>query len=315
MNKFFQNTDIVLILKRRRMHLVAVVLMSGVLSAVFSGESFITPKYKSTGYVYPVNIIPYSMETPTEQLLQLFSSSDVRDMMIRKFRLPDHYGIDTASTSGRSRLFLKYDENVEVRKTEYESVRIDVLDEDPYIASEMVSQLVHFVDVKARNVQHEKTQEVVKIYGDQLHHKKIQLDSIDHQLAELRTRYGLLDYKSQSKEVTKTYLKLAGSNVPVSQYKGVDSLYHHLQDKGGDLVSLTSQYKALLEDYNLIKTNYDQAVIDMTKELTYTNVMANPYPADSKSYPVRWVIVLLSILSSLLLAFITFVIIDRNKTA
>jgi capsule polysaccharide export protein KpsE/RkpR len=179
----------------------------------------------------------------------------------------------------------------------------------------MVAQLVHFVDIKARNVQQEKTQEVVKIYSDQLHHKKMQLDSIDRQLSELRTRYGLLDYKSQSKEVTKSYLKLASNNSPISQYKGVDSLYHHLQDKGGELVSLTSQYKALLDDYNLIKTNYDQAVIDMTKELTYTNVMANPYPADSKSYPVRWIIVLVSILSSVLLAFITFVIIDRNKTA
>lgn len=315
MNKFFENTDILVILKRRRMHLGAVVLMAAVLAFVFSGENFITPKYKSTAYVYPVNIIPYSMETPTEQLLQLFASSDVRNMMVRKFRLPDHYGIDTASSTGRTRLYLMYDENVEVRKTEYESVRIDILDEDPRIASEMVAELVHFVDVKARDVQHEKTEEVVKIYGDQLNHKRRQLDSIDNALSVLRIRYGLLDYKIQSKELTKTYLKLASDNAQISQYRGVDSLYRHLQNKGGDLVALSSQYKALLEDYNLIKTNYDQAVIDMSKELTYTNIMANPYPADSKSYPVRWIILVVSMMSSVLLSFIAFVIVDRNKTA
>lgn len=315
MNKFFQNVDLLVILQKRRMHLGAVILMAVICGFVFSGESFIKPKYKSTAFVYPVNIIPYSMETPTEQLLQLFSSSDVRNLMIKRFRLPDHYGIDTASSSGKTRLFLQYDENVTIKKTEYESVRIDIMDEDPVQASEMVAELIHFVDVKARSVQREKTAEVVKIFADQLKEKERQVDSVDLLLSSLRVRYGLLDYKSQSKEVTKSYLKLAANNSPVSQYHGIDSLYRHLENKGGDLISLSSQYNSLLKDYNSIKTSYDQAVSDMTKELTYTNVMANPYPADTKSYPVRWVIVLVSVLASTLLAFIIFMIIDRNKTA
>lgn len=314
MNKFFQNLELMKVLQRRRMHLVACVLMAGILSIVFSGERFITPQYKSTAYVYPVNIIPYSMETPTEQLLQLFSSSDVRDMMVKRFRLPDYYEIDTASSSGKSRLFLVYEEHVTVRRTEYESVRIDILDKDPVVASEMVSALVHFVDVKARAVQREKTAEVVQIYADQLRQKRMQLDSIDRLLGDLRVRYGLLDYKIQSKEVMKTYLKIAGSNSQLSQYKGVDSMYNHLQHKGGDLIALSSQEKSLLDDYNLIKTNYDQAVSDLTKELTYTNIMANPFPADSKSYPVRWIIVLVSMLATFLLAFVMFIVIERRRT-
>ncbi len=314
MTKFFQNIELLKVLQRRRMHLVAAVLMAGILSVVFSGERFITPKYTSTAYVYPVNIIPYSMETPTEQLLQLFGSSDVRNMMVKRFRLPDYYEIDTASSSGKSRLYLMYDEHVTVRRTEFESVRIDILDKDPIVASEMVSELIHFVDLKARGVQREKTAEVVQIYADQLRLKKLALDSVTEQLDILRTRYGLLDYKLQSKEVLKSYLKLASNNSPVSQYRGVDSMYRHLEYKGGDLLSLSSQEKSLQEDYNTIRTNYDQAVSDMTKELTYTNIMANPFPADSKSYPVRWIIVLVSVMSMFMLSLICFIIIDRKKT-
>jgi hypothetical protein len=315
MTRFFQNMDLVNVLQRRRLHLVAAVIMAAILSCVFSGERFITPKYKSTAYVYPVNIIPYSMETPTEQLLQLFSSSDVRNMMVKRFRLADWYEIDTTSASGRSRLYLLYDENVSVKKTEYESVRIDILDKDPQTASEMVAELIHFVDVKARSVQREKTAEVVQIYADQLKQKKHQLDSVDVLLNVLRVRYGLLDYKIQSKEVTKSYLKLATGNSPISQYRGVDSLYRHLENRGSDLIELSSQEKSLIDDYNTIKTSYDLAVSDMTKQLTYTNIMANPYPADSKSYPVRWIIVVVSILSTLLLALISFIVIDRKKEA
>lgn len=315
MNKFFQNLDVLHVLQKRRLHLAAIVVMAAVLAIVFSGETFIQPKFKSTAYVYPVNIIPYSMETPTEQLLQLFSSSDVRNMMVKRFRLPDHYEIDTASSAGLTKLYLEYEENVSVKKTEYESVKIEILDKDPRMASEMVAELINFVDIKARSVQREKTAEVVRIFADQLRRKKQQVDSVDVLLSALRVRYGLLDYKSQTKEVTKSYLKLASNNSQVSQYRGVDSLYRHLQNKGGDLIALSSQYKSLLDDYNAIKTNYDQAVSDMTKELTYTNVMAKPYPADSKSYPVRWVIVLVTILSSLLLAIIAFVMIEQSKNA
>lgn len=313
MKNFFQNLDLFKVVSARKLHLFAVCVSAAILASVFSSDLFITPRYRSTAYVYPVNIIPYSMETPTEQLLQLFGSADVRTMMIRKFRLADHYGIDTAASNGKSRLFLKYEENIVVRKTEYESVRIDILDEDPRIASDMVNELIHFVDVKARMVQREKTAEVVKIYGDQLAHKRQQLDSVDLALGDLRVRYGLLDYKTQSKEVTKSFLKLASANSPVSQYRGVDTLYRHLQHKGGDLLALSSLYKSLLDDYNLIKTNYDQAVIDMNKELTYTNVISRPFPSDSKAYPVRWVIVLVSVLSATLLALVVFVIADRNK--
>lgn len=313
MKTFFQNLDLFKVASRRKLHLGAVFVSAGILAAVFSSDLFITPKYRSTAFVYPVNIIPYSMETPTEQLLQLFGSADVRAMMIRKFRLGDHYGIDTAAANGKSRLFLKYEENIVVKKTEYESVKIEILDEDPRTASEMVNELIHFVDVKARMVQREKTAEVVKIYSDQLSHKRRQMDSVDKVLGDLRVRYGLLDYKTQSKEVTKSYLKLASNNSSLSQYRGVDSLYRHLQHKGGDFLALSSQYKSLLDDYNLIKTNYDQAVIDLNKELTYTNVISRPYPSDSKAYPVRWVIVLISVFSATLLALVVFVIADRNK--
>ena len=313
MNRFFQNADLLVILRKRALHIGALVIVGGICGIVFSGERFIKPKYKSTAFVYPVNIIPYSMETPTEQLLQLFSSSDVRNMMVKRFRLPDHYGIDTASESGKTAMYLEYEENVTIRKTEYESVKIDIMDTDPRQASEMVSELIHFVDLKARSVQREKTEEVVKIFADQLRLKKRQLDSIDLLLGALRVRYGLLDYKTQSKEITKSYLKLAGANAPVSQYRGVDTMFRHLENKGGELIALSSQYKSLLGDYNNIKTSYDQAISDMTKELTYTNVMANPYKADKKSYPVRWVIVLVSMLATAFVAFIVFVIIERRR--
>ncbi|MFM7079592.1 MAG: hypothetical protein ACKOYC_07345, partial [Bacteroidota bacterium] len=67
------------------------------LSIVFSSEFFIKPKFKSTAIVYPSNLIPYSTESPTEQMIQLFGSDEIRDEIIKDFDLFKHYEVDTTS--------------------------------------------------------------------------------------------------------------------------------------------------------------------------------------------------------------------------
>jgi len=308
----FDNFDILQITMKRRFHLAIVVVVAGLFGFIFSGETFIKPKYKSTAILYPVNIIPYSLESPTEQLLQLFHSADVRTMMVQRFNLAKYYGIEPKSPAALTRLNNQYDENVMVRKTEYESIKIDIVDENPDTACAMVSGMIQCVDVKARLLQREKTMEVVKIFSDQITQKQRQIDSLEKIEDVLRIRYGLLDYKAQAKEATKSYLKLVSEGASRDKIRLVDSLMRNLQEKGGDQVSVSDQLKGLRDSYNDIKVEYDKAISDMTKELTYSNVVTQPFSADSKCYPIRSLIVLICAFSSFLFAMLIFVILDRR---
>lgn len=297
---------------RRRFHLAAIVIVSSLFGFIFSGETFIKPKYKSTAVLYPVNIIPYSLESPTEQLLQLCHSADVRSMMVTRFNLAKNYGIEPNSSAAMTRLNNSYDENVMVRKTEYESIKIDITDENPDTACAMVNGLITCVDIKARLLQREKTMEVVKIFRDQLAQKQTQIDSLEKIESELRIRYGLLDYKAQAKEATKSYLKLVSEGASHDKIRLVDSLMRNLQEKGGSQVAVSDQLKGLRDSYNDIKVEYDKAISDLTKELTYSNVVTRPFAADSKCYPIRSLIVLICAFSSFLFAILIFVILDRR---
>ncbi|HEU4716423.1 MAG TPA: hypothetical protein VFU15_01240 [Bacteroidia bacterium] len=307
------NTDLWALAVRRKWMLLAIAFLGSVLGFVFSGSTFIRPKYKSVAVVYPVNIIPYSLESPTEQLLQLFNSADVRAMMVKKYDLAKRYGIDTTMSSGKTRLFNEYDDNVNIRKTEFESIKIDICDENPEVACDMVNGLIHFTDVKARNLQRQKTREVVKIFRDQLDFKQHQLDSLDRIMDQLRVRYGLLDYAAQTKELTKNYLKMVSSGTPADRLRPVDTLMRNLEEKGGDLISVSNQVSSLQDSYNSIKSDYDKALSDLTKELTYSNVVTRPFPADSKSYPVRSLVALISAISSLMLGMIFFAFLDNKS--
>ncbi len=308
------SSDIFQIALRRRMHLLIIVLGAVVLAFIFSGETFIKPKFKSTAIVYPVNIIPYSMESPTEQLLQLFHSADVRTLMVQRFNLAKHYEINSGTKSALTKLNNSYDENILVRKTEYESIRIDITDINPDTASSMVNGLINCVDKKARLLQREKTKEVVKIFSDQLSVKQKQIDSLEAINNLLRVRYGLLDYKSQAKEATKSYLKLVSSGASKDKLRDVDSMLRNLEEKGGAQIAVTEQLDGLRESYNGIKSDYDKAISDLTKELTYSNVVTKPFPADSKCYPVRSLIVVVTAISAFLFGLILFVFLDRRST-
>lgn len=308
----FQNIDLFRLVVKRRWALVSITLLAGIAGYVFSGSYFIRPKFKSTGIVYPVNIIPYSLESPTEQLLQLFNSADVRSMMIQRYGLDAHYGIDTNGAAGKTRLNLTFDENVIIRKTEFESIKVDIYDVDPDTACVMVNGLIECVNLKARRLHREKTREVVRIFREQLSQKQKQIDSLERIMGELRVRYGLLDYDAQSKEATKSYLKLVGAGASKDKLRPVDSLVRNLQEKGGSLVAVSLQLESTREAYNDIKIEYDKSISDMTKELTYSNVVTRPFASDTKAYPVRSLIVPVCMLSAFLLALICLIIIERK---
>lgn len=310
MNKDFENLFIPGLLNKWKWHLLVIGILSGVAAAVFSGKPFITPKFKSTAIVYPVNLVPYGEESVAEQLLQLFQSSEVRNAVIRKFDLAKHYGVNCQSTNPSLELIREYNDHVSINKTEYESVEIVVMDKDPIAASHIANQLISQMNVYARKIQRDKSREIHRMLAMQLDAKKREMDSLQNRLYELRTKFGIIDFEKQIKEITKGYV--AGLNRGQTNGSIVE-LKNNFGEKGGEYLDLLGKWEVGLSYYAKIKTSYDDVSADISKELTYANVVTKPYVADSKSYPIRWLIVLVSVVSSLFAGFIILLILEKNK--
>lgn len=312
-NSFFNSAELIRSIIRWKKHLIIVGLISLGASILFSSPWFIKPKYKSFALAYPSNLIAYSTESATEQMLQLAQSSDIRERIIHDFDLYKHYDIDTVNNKHfRTDVIKMYEENVTIKKTEYESMEITVLDEDPVVASNMVDSIIHFFDVKARSLQAEKSAEVMVIAKNQLDQKLLQMDSMEEKLRTYRTQYGILDYKEQSKEATRGYLRgLSSGNQRATAEAKV--MLDALREKGGEFNSLNEHLWRVRGNYNDLKLVYENAVRDVTKKLTYANVVSRPSPSDKKAYPIRWLIVLISVGSSLFLAFMILLIFNSKK--
>ncbi len=312
MENIFTNTNLFKLIVKWRVSLIVFMLLAVALSVLFSSSWFIKPKYKSTAILYPSNLIPYSSETPTELMLQIFRSEDILDSMIQKFNLASHYDIDKTEDHYYTRLIKELESNVDVRKTEYESVIVEILDYEPETACKMVTEMVTLFNKKARRMQREKSQEVLKIAETQLSKKAKQIDSLQVKLDSLRIKYGILDYDVQTKEALRAYYKEigdGGKNPPLS------GTIDNLKTKGGEYLLLSNMFTSATLTYGKLKDEYDIALRDVNKELTYSNYVTSPVPADKKTYPIRWLIVLTSLVSTFVLAIIIIMILEniRNK--
>jgi uncharacterized protein involved in exopolysaccharide biosynthesis len=313
MDNYFNNTAIVRLIIRWRYHLTVIVLIAAMLGAIFSGPFFLTPLYRSEAVVYPANINSYSDESETEQMLQLLQGQDIVDSMTHIFNLGEHYEIDPDYKFYRSALFLEYGSNVKISKTPYEAISISVRDKDPELAARMAGEVLRLYDTKVAALHKSKSKEVIDMYMKQLKLKKAVIDSLQNRLYTLGSKYGLIDYSSQSQEIMRGYLRTVyGTNMSNINTKGVNELKTNIENYGGELLVVVEMLQHESRTYVDTRVEYEQALRFYNAEMTYSNIITHPFPSDKKAFPVRWVIVALSALGAFLLSMLVIFMLENK---
>ena len=280
---------------RKRLAVVAIVAI--ILSSFLSSPLFIAEKFKSSTVIFPTNLIPFSEESNTEQLLQFINSEELKNNIAKRFDLYKHYGIDSTEKRAVSKFNLYYNSNISISSTLYESVEIEVIDESPQLAQSIANGIVSEVNKLIRHTKKNIVAEYLKNYSNQLKIKQTEIDTIEAKLKYMRVNYNLLDYKSQAKVISKRMGEKSLSDIDKNTLK-------MLQEHGGDYELLHSQLVIELKSNQKLKLSYDKNLLEYNADLTFTTVVSKANLPDKKCAPLRVVIVILSTLSALLLALI-----------
>ncbi|MBE0640691.1 MAG: hypothetical protein IH599_01565, partial [Bacteroidales bacterium] len=121
MANYTDNMNLLQLVIKWRRHLAVIGVLAAVLAILVSSPLVIKPRFKSFATLYPSNIWPYSDESESEQMLQLLNSTEVRDSVIGRFDLTNHYGLKPGDKYYRSTLNYMYSRYVKIRKTEFEA--------------------------------------------------------------------------------------------------------------------------------------------------------------------------------------------------
>jgi len=309
MEKYFNNKNLLDLVWKWKLHLIVIGIIAGIISVAFSSPRFIKPKFKSVAVVYPVNLGEYSEESNTEQMLEILNSGDVRDQIIEEFDLDKHYKVDKNYKYYLTAMIGKYSDNVSFRKTENEAVRIEVLDTDPQIASDMVNSLIGFYNDKVATLHRIKHQEMFDVYSEQLKKGYNRLNKIGAEINTLGEQYGILEfYGEQTAEASRAMYK---SNT--AKRESAETFLQSMADKGYEYKKLKDQYDGILKSLVEIEVEKASTRSELDKEITYSQVVTPPFPADKKTSPKRSVIVLMSVFLTVILAIIIIGVIENRK--
>ncbi|HNQ82570.1 MAG TPA: hypothetical protein PLW31_13940 [Bacteroidales bacterium] len=314
MERYFNNTNLINLLLKWRIHLLVILALAVVLSVFFSGPLFITPKFKSFGVIYPANVSPYSEESETEQMFQVLQSQDIIDSVINKFNLAEHYEIAKEYKYYQTTIYYEYSQNIKIEKTPYDAVRIEALDKDPVIASQIVEAIIGFYNAKVRYMHNEKYYEVMDMYEKLLARKQSDIDSLKASLYKLMVESGLLGWDQSSEEIMRGYLRtVTGGAAPQINTAEVKRLKENMEKRGGDLILITERIKHEANSYSAFKVEYEDAMRFFNASLTYCNVVTKPFPADKKSYPVRWLIVAMTFILTFFFAVVVILLVENLR--
>ncbi|MBC8321420.1 MAG: hypothetical protein H8E34_11940 [Bacteroidetes bacterium] len=307
-------------------HLTVIGIIAIILSAIFSGPNFITPLYKSTVILYPTasnsiskvllsdnfnnskDVLEFGEIEQTEQMLQVLNSNKIRDRIIDKYNLLDHYNIKSGSKFKMTKLYEEYESNFRFRRTEYMAVKITVYDKNPQFAAEMANNVAELVDSTINHMQKKiavKAFQIVEVEYNKLKNEiKIKEDS----LTVLR-EFGVHDYESQS-EMFNRQLAIEMAKGESKSIKRLEKKLETLAKYGGPYVSLRDALEHDKKQLSQLKAKYEEAKVDAVESLPHTFVINTAYQAEKKTYPIRWLIVVVSTFASLFLAIILFSLID-----
>lgn len=306
-----------------------ILALAAICAVLFSAPFFITPLYKSTAIIYPTSsnsiskvlisttyqsekdIMNFGEDEQTEQMLQVLNSNRVRDKVIERFDLMNHYEIKADGKYPYTKLNKLYDSRIKFRRTEYNAVKITVMDPDAALAAQMANDITEIFDSTMNQMQKEVAIQAYRLVEDEYNTLCTEMAQLEDSLNTLR-RLGVFDYESQVEMLSQQMaVELGKGNM-----QGVSNIQKQLDilaEYGGASYAINERLDNDRLQLSLVKSKYEEAKVDATEYIPHKFVVTSAFQAERKTYPVRWVIVTVTMLSTFILLIICIVLFDRYK--
>jgi uncharacterized protein involved in exopolysaccharide biosynthesis len=257
------------------------------------------------------DLLQFGEEEQAEQLLQILNSDEIRIRVVAKYDLMNHYQIDTAAQYKYTELFKEYESNIKFKRTEFQSVRVDVLDTDPIMAANIANDIAALVDSVKNRMQQERAHKAMVIAETEYFGMRDYVQELEDSLNSLRAM-GINDYESMSERFTEYYAKaiLEGNQRAMSK---LEEQLGTLSKYGGAYVSIRDILEHEKKQLSHLRVKYKEAKVDAEQTLPHKFIVNNAVPAEKKSYPVRWLIVMVTTVSAFLFSLLTIIAVENFR--
>lgn len=289
----------------------------------------LAPQYKSVATIFPTRSFSVSKllieqnignqedymqigdEDDAEKLLQILNSDQLKKLVAEKHNLWQRWKIEKDKYSEHY-LKLKWENMVRYKRTDFNSLKIEVYDYTANGAAEVANTITDYVDSIKDNMTREVALKAYAVIKEEYENTVLRMNELEDSLQTLR-QLGVLDYKNDVEAYTKSYAK-ALEKGNSSGAKLLEEKLNVLKKYGGAYNQISENLRKYRFKFPVIKAKYDEANVNLNKSLPFKFVVDKATPNEYKARPVRWLIILLSTLSTFFLTIVVLALGDKYKS-
>lgn len=311
-----------------RKPLILMTLLALVSSIIVS--LLIENKYESTVVLFPTttssiskailsennngkeDILRLGEEEEAEQMLQILHSDEIRNRIIEKYNLAAHYEIDEDEEFQYTKLQKEYESNVTFKRTKFMSVEINVLDKDPDTAAFIANDIAALLDTVKNKMRREIAVEALSIVQNEHDAQVDYINALEDSLRMMRSM-GIINVRAQSERLTEQMATaiLEGKSKAANDLKlQLDTLSKY----AGVFTSLEDEKVLEKKRLSMVRSKLREAEVDANQSLQHKFIVNNAFPAEKKSYPIRWLIVAVSTFATFLLTLVCILFMESIKS-
>lgn len=312
--------NLLFFLFKYRKELAVLMFAAAILASVAS--LMIEEKYSSSVVMFPTStnsfgrilteetaredLLEFGEDTEAERLLQIINSDEIRNRIIEKYDLFRHYGIERGSKGANTKMYKEYGSNISSKLTRFGSVLVDVSDKSPDTAMFIADDISALVDTVNNRLKNERALTAYR-YAESEYLKLLEeIRVLEDSMASLRAR-GVFDYITQIEGLNDQYATALAEGKP-SSAEQLRQQMAELSTYGSAYSKLETLIESAYEREAVLKRRYELLRIDVDSKLPAKFVVNQAQKADKKSYPVRWLIVVMAVASTFVFSVIGLLI-------
>jgi uncharacterized protein involved in exopolysaccharide biosynthesis len=320
-----ESTNLLVLLFKWRKPIIVACTVAAVVSAGVS--LMMKEKYRSSVILYAAqqhsfgaqlledvkteDILAAGEEEDAERLIQMINSDQVRNRIIDKYKLYAIYEINPNDRGAKTIIGREYNDNVSAKLTKFGSVEIAVLDVDPDRAANMANDIALYADTLSNKLRSERAKQAFTYAESSLKLLEEEVRVMEDSMRVLQ-EMGVYSYLDQIAALTEMYGTAIAQGHPDRAQKLKEQM-DFLSKYGTTYNRLTSRMEESYDKLGILRKRFDLMKIDVESNIANLSVVDSASPADKKFYPVRWLIVAMSVVSVFVFTVIFLLILDNFK--
>lgn len=334
------------VINRWKKLVLAAVVAAAVLSVVVA---LLLPNiYRSTAVFFPTN--PESTDPDRlvdggklelggrsedlDRIITIGQSQPVAEQLIREFGLYKHYKAGEPGTDAvENAVLYEFSSNLSIVHNERDAIELTFEDKDKELAARLANRLVQVIDSINQQLTLENRRSVLGLYKLRFEFLQSEFEQSRQQLVQARRRYGIYGLEQQGRYMAREIITLesklrqAEGSGNANQAAGARRALQGLTGAGGTNTINLERYVqgtdsmglfvARLTDLQgrLVKARGDYETADLTlrAKISSLYIVQKAYPATRKSKPVRWLIVVGSVVVTLAISIVLITLLELYK--